>query len=406
MEYESKIVKSLLKKYYKRKSNHKDLLIKRRIDLNVKKILKNYDDYNVDISEKELVDKAINNLEKQHFITTTKLKYSNDYEKIYLVEDNVNELENHAKDKLAITPRSFIVDDLNNLLKEYKGNIVDYYKEDLKDRMLNSSIELDYLKEEDILKTLSFLENNHSFMYLREASILIFKDSKYFEKNRKNQVCTILAKYFNSIGEEVYEDENLLTRFNVYDSDQDICIKGKVIICFNHKQLDIEGLNGGVAFSIKDIEKIDKIIVKNNRVMTIENKTSFLRMNQDDCYIYLGGFANKPQITFIKKLIDDNKDKEYLHFGDIDAGGFWIVKNLCKQTNKHFKLFHMSKLDLENNKPYLKDLTESDIKRLKALKEDEEYKECISYMLDNNVKLEQEIISLSIYNRDKKEGIV
>ena len=36
--------------------------------------------------------------------------------------------------------------------------------------------------------------------------------------------------------------------------------------------------------------------------MTIENKTSFQRMVDEKCsYLYLGGYANRHQITFLKK---------------------------------------------------------------------------------------------------------
>lgn len=60
--YEVKIVETLLKKYYKRKAVYKDMVIKRRIDLPVNKILKDYSKFNVDLNEKELVNKAIRSL--------------------------------------------------------------------------------------------------------------------------------------------------------------------------------------------------------------------------------------------------------------------------------------------------------------------------------------------------------
>ena len=104
---------------------------------------------------------------------------------------------------------------------------------------------------------------------------------------------------------------------------------------------------------------------------------------------------------FIKKLISDNPDKEYLHFGDIDAGGFWIHKKLCEQTNQHFDLFHMNENDLKNlnYSCCLKSLSENDIKRLNSLKTINEYSKCITYMIKFNKKLEQEIISYNLSSR-------
>lgn len=400
-KYEIKIVNALLKKYYKRKAIHKDAEINRRIDLPATKILKDYSDYNVNLNEKELVNKAIISLEEYGFITVSKLKLSEDFEKIYLCVDNVESLEEYAAKNLDIIPRSFAVDELKSIIKKYrnKGEIVNYYIDELENTIQNRSIRLDVMKEEDILKIITFLENNKEFLYIREVSMLIFGDSKYLENYRKTQVYSILYSYYVKNGEDVFREENLLERFNVYDIDQDICIKGPVLIGFENKTIDIDGLTGGVSFSIKDIDKIKRIVVNSDRVMTIENKTSFLRMNQGDCYIYLGGFATKPQVTFIKKLIENNPDKRYLHFGDIDAGGFWIHKKLCEQTNMKFDLFCMDKKTLQNDnyKDYVKSLTENDVVRLTNLKDNSEYQECIEWILKNNFKLEQEIVSLKMF---------
>lgn len=399
-KYEVEIVKALLKKYYKRKAVHKNALVNQRINLAICKILKDYSDYNVNLNEKEHVDKAIESLENKGYITSSKLMFSEDYEKIYLNLDNINKLEEYASNQLSITPRSFAVDELKAIIKKYrnKGTITDYRINDLEDTINNTSNQLDIDKEEGILKTISFLEDNNEFLYIREASMLIFGDSKYLEDNRKSQVSSILAKYYTSVGEDIFEEENLFERFNIYGTDQDICIKGPVVIEFENKTIDIDDLSGGVSFSIKDIDKIKNIIVDGDKVMTIENKTSFLRMDNGNCYVYLGGFATKAQIAFIKKLINNNPDKQYLHFGDIDAGGFWIHKKLCEKTNQHFDLFHMSEDDLKNSnyRCCLKCLSENDIKRLNLLKNINEYSKCITYMIKYNKKLEQEIVSYNL----------
>lgn len=397
--YERKIVGKLLKKFSDRKIKYPNVEINRRISLTINKVLSNYSDYNVDLSEKELVNQAISTLEKKGFVTTSKLKYSEDFQTIYLNLKNIHLLEEYAAKNLEIVPRSFAAENLLQVIQKYKekGEVVEYYVKELMDSIHNRSILLDVNKEEDILKILVFVENNKDFLYIREASMLIFGDSKYLENKRKSQINAILYNYFKSSNEYIIEEENLLERFNIYDTDQDICIKGPVVIELDNKVIDINGLSGGVSFSIKDIGKINRITVHCPRIMTIENKTSFLRMNAlEDCYIYLGGFATRPQISFIKLLFNDNPNKEYLHFGDIDAGGFWIHKKLCEQSSIPFKLFCMNKEILNNNryKVFLKSLSDSDIHRLTILKNIPQYTKCINWMLDNNCKMEQEIISL------------
>ena len=201
---------------------------------------------------------------------------------------------------------------MDGIIKGYKGksSIVDFYINEVENTTRSSSAALDSSKIEDILKALAFLEGNNEFLYLREASMLIYGDSKHFEQYRRSQVCSVISKYLCANGEDVFEDENLLERFNVYDTDQDICIKGPVELVISNKKIDISDLTGGVSFSIKDLDRISDISVGCKKVITVENKTPFLRMQGECCYIYLGGFATKPQIAFIKKLISQMRSRK------------------------------------------------------------------------------------------------
>ena len=64
-----------------------------------------------------------------------------------------------------------------------------------------------------------------------------------------------------------------------------------------------------------------------------------------------------------------------------------------------FDLFCMDKKTLQNDnyKDYVKSLTENDVVRLTNLKDNSEYQECIEWILKNNFKLEQEIVSLKMF---------
>ena len=115
----------------------------------------------------------------------------------------------------------------------------------------------------------------------------------------------------------------------------------------------------------------------------------------------MGGFANRHQIEFLKKVISDNPNAKYRHFGDIDIGGFLIHKHLCRETSKNFELYCMGIQQLRDMRfsHCLRELTDNDISRLEALMEDASYSEALKYMKEHNVKLEQEIIS---YYLEKK----
>ena len=110
--------------------------------------------------------------------------------------------------------------------------------------------------------------------------------------------------------------------------------------------------------------------------------------------IYLGGFHNAIRRNFIKKIADQNPTITFLHFGDIDAGGFYILEHLIKKTGISFKPFMMDVETLEKYRGSTKSLTENDRKRLNRL-EKTRFNEVISYMLEHNCKLEQEAIKLA-----------
>lgn len=137
--------------------------------------------------------------------------------------------------------------------------------------------------------------------------------------------------------------------------------------------------------------------------MTIENRAAYLRYAKDDVVVfYLGGYANRYQRDFIKTVYMSNRNASYLHFGDIDAGGFWIHHNLCEITGVNFELFSMSADELGNKEfaSCLHELSGNDRVRLRELKKIDVYEDVVRYMLHNNVKLEQEIVSLTLMRNE------
>ena len=134
--------------------------------------------------------------------------------------------------------------------------------------------------------------------------------------------------------------------------------------------------------------------ISDSKIMTVENLTSFNRMNTADTFlIFLSGYHNSAKQNLLKKIYSQNTDKEYYHFGDIDPDGFFILKNLCAKTNINFKPYKMGVIELEKYMTFAKPLEENDITKAKSLIEEGLYVDVLNYMLENNIKLEQEIIS-------------
>lgn len=93
------------------------------------------------------------------------------------------------------------------------------------------------------------------------------------------------------------------------------------------------------------------------------------------------------------KIYQFKTNLNYYHFGDIDAGGFYIYLHLVEKTNIPLKTTVMNIGILLKYQEYTKKLTANNRKRLIKLKE-RFHDDVIDYMLENDCKLEQEIVEL------------
>ena len=69
--------------------------------------------------------------------------------------------------------------------------------------------------------------------------------------------------------------------------------------------------------------------------------------------------------TFLMKVYRSEPNKQYFHFGDIDAGGFYIFDDLCEKTGIPFQPLSMDMDTLYSYKSYWKELTKNDVTRCK-----------------------------------------
>lgn len=395
-DYRKCILDSLLKKYNNRYI--KNINTNRRIILKPTEVYKNYTKNNAEIAEKQCLNEAISELIANGFISVDYLKFSDDIEKVYLCEDKVDDIYEYLEEAYGVVPHSMLSKQVKGVVKKYicAGEIVQQYCNTVLAQIDDPRFQADPERIEANLKMLSFLEQNSESLYVREVSMLVYGDSKWFENNNYDEICAFLKSATGMTGEESEINDDILKLFHVALPEQEIFIKGDWKIEWEQYSLDTSKFQGGVAISSNDIQGIKNIIIKSSCLMTIENKTSFQRLKNIDCaMMYLGGFANRSQIQFLKKVISDNSYAQFLHFGDIDIGGFLIHKHLCRETSKDFVLYCMGVQQLrdERFKNCLRGVTDNDISRLDLLAEDTKYSEVLTYMKEYNVKLEQEIIS-------------
>lgn len=399
-DYKKIIIEKLLKKYHTRLAKNTDT--NRRIMLKPTEIYKNYAENNADISIKQDFNESAEKLLKRKMITVDHLKFSTDIEKIYLCEEQIDNIYEWLKEEHGITPQNVLVKKAETLLTKYRssGNAMEYYQNKMLSLLQDPRNELDLEHLEANLKMLCFLETNLNDLYVREASMLVYGDSKWFEEHNYNEICNLLREVYHMPVQDQEKNDAILARYHIFPPEQEIFIKGKWRLEWEDHTLEISKLKGGIAINSCDLEQLSRITVDAEKIMTVENKTSYQRVNDSSIAVfYLGGYATRYQVLFLQKVIRDNPDVPCCHFGDIDVGGFLIHRHLCNATGKQFGLHCMGIGELENERfaKCHKKLTGNDRKRMQQLLSEEPYVQIMKYMEEHNVKLEQEIISYDRY---------
>lgn len=402
-DYTKIIIEKLLKKYHTRLA--KNTNTNRRVILKPTEIYKNYTENNADMLIKQSFNEAADVLLKMQMITVDHLKFSTDIEKIYLCEEQIDAIYEWLKAEYGITPQNVLVKKAKELLKKYfcDGKAMKYYQDQTFLLLQDPRSELDLANLEANLKMISFLEANTTDLYVREASMLVYGDSKWFEEHNYNEVCNLLREALSVPVQENERNDMILARYRISPTEQEIFIKGNWKLEWEDCTLETGKLKGGIAVNSKDIESLKRITADAEKIMTVENKTSYQRVNDSNiAAIYLGGYATRYQVLFLQKVIRDNPEITCCHFGDIDVGGFLIHRHLCNATGKKFGLHCMGIEELEDDrfKKCHKELTDNDRKRMQLLASEEPYVQIVRYMEEHNVKLEQEIISYYRYVGD------
>lgn len=256
---------------------------------------------------------------------------------------------------------------------------------------------------EKFLRACQLVETNETPCYLREFSILHFGDSKYFEQV-EHRVAKVFRRFADSNGQMRQEEQGedfsqmdtaeFLAEFGIYRTPNYVYLKGDATISIGGNVVDLASMKQGMGISGEDLPSIRFVDVgRVQRVMTVENLTSFFRCQEENTlYIYLGGYHNHIRRELLKAVYEMLPHVAYFHFGDIDAGGFCILQDLRRKTGIPFAAYCMDLATLLQYRAYAKPLTETDIRRLEKLEAEEEFREVIGFMLAENVKLEQECV--------------
>ena len=399
---QKQILQKVLSKYESSKTYKGENSVSQSFTIRPSDIYKEYEKDSTDINEITDFEKQCKMLESERFIQID-WKY-----------DRITKIAAISTDENWNRIRTILgVKDKNTRLKEEIAFYSKFYEETTTPQIVKvfckSQVEkleagksAEYSREEakDIISLLNFILQNINEVLERELSISVLSNSKTWDSKYKAKVLRILKKCgcFNSLIKNYIDEKEknkvILEEYNIFSNPSYVYFKGSGIINFkNEKTIKIYS-DIPVALSSASINDIISFEIFDSKVMTIENLTSFNRIKENDTfYIFLSGYHNSTKQNFIKKLYNQNSKKEYYHFGDIDPDGFYILENLRNKTDIDFKPYKMGIAELEKYSAFSKVLEENDKIKAKTLIEKGCYTEILDYMLNNNKKLEQEIIS-------------
>lgn len=409
MDYKKLILDLLLDKYEESRHYAGDAKVNRRIALYFsKKIFPQYDIEKTEI--KDNIHYSLYALEGKGIISIQweKFEKGNIVHKIYLNIDNVEGGYTEAGRK----PKKDVVSDilymLGGLAKSINtGWILSFIESQIKEIQEKKNLTKYIPRDEYILDLLMNAlkgadDKGEEEMLERVFSKRYLGGSKLFETKVRSRLCTILREFY--LNTDGLEDEEVLQEIGIIKTVEDLLFYGPLKIKLFDHIIDFAHFCFGASMNTGMIKNFEIVDLNISRVITIENKANYIEFIKkeklyDTLVIYLGGFYSPVKRIFLKKVYDYIKlscsGAEFIHWGDIDLGGFNIFMQLkAKIIDELLPLY----MDAETIRRYASsgEKLDSDYgKKLEKLLENNEYAvfhEVIKEMLKLGIKLEQETL--------------
>lgn len=408
MNYKQIILNKLLDKYEKSKSYLKST--NRRIIIKAEEI-KEYNPENYE--QKILFHEILKDLKSKKIIDFNYIKYEegNILDSIWLEKENVDnayieiQRENPKETYIIILKQLEYTKFEQKWLQEFCEEMKEYMIKNQKPNTL-----LPPSKYEFILKALQEVDkiqnkNKINTMLKRIFSMKCYNDSKYFEREIEKYVISIARKYYIWEKYDIkLNDDEILKELGIVRYPEIIEFCGNMRCKVKGKKIEFSDItdgnyiNSNTIMNIEDIELIDV-----NKIVWIENKANYIdyitKKKTNELVIYHGGFYSPIKGEFFKKIYkaskNISKDITYLHWSDIDIGGFEIFTRLKNNIVKDVEPYKMDKDTLLENKNCWNYFDENYKRKLCDLRKNNEYSlffDIIDFMLEYNCKLEQEAL--------------
>ena len=188
-------------------------------------------------------------------------------------------------------------------------------------------------------------------------------------------------------------DAELLQSIGISRYPEPLEMRGNILVNGN----DMSVLESGFCIYSGDIDAV-QISIPNTvrRILTIENRANYFayRHNAVELVIYHGGQYSPAKKKLFEKIAAAMPEKcVWYHWGDIDLGGFSMLLRLRKEILPSVQPYRMGKNELLAFQSYTQTFSKDYADKLRRIAENErlaDCRECIDYMLEHKIKLEQE----------------
>lgn len=409
-EMERKLITALLNKYERSSFFRTDTVPTKRILL---KLYENgkceFSDYNIENSEQRIrVNECIQALAHKGFVRFEWMKGEENHiiSKVWL---NMEDLQNvycfvHRQ------PQSDILSNIEVELAECMESIrLQWIKDYLQDtcgyirqmRKLHALVPENAQDRKSLLQALRYIDANKDNELLKRVfSVRCFGDSKHFERIVEARLLRILKKYLDC--DDQTTDEQLLNQIGIKKYPEQFEFCGPISLNFpDGKCLDFSNLCGGSTVYGQDMAAAQITLSKGVRcILSIENKANYFdyiskHRKPEELVIYHGGQYSPSKQIFLQAVARSSEQLPWYHWGDIDYGGFSMLARLRREINSSIQPYRMNKQELITFAALTTSFSSEyshKLHELSARAELRDCSECLTYMQERCMRLEQEAL--------------
>ena len=305
----------------------------------------------------------------------------------------------------------------------------------------SKSTQRSYEKNECLLRFLVVLSQNQGELQERVVSTRLYGDSKYFERELKTKVVSILRyidksrRELSIVSEQrrneaaVFEteggaagtppvflkqetelpdeksSEELLEEWGIVRWPEILEFCGRIqLVLDNGQEIPYQNQIFGAYVNSDTVRHVTRVKMDEvARVITIENKANYVwyittHRKEDELVLFHGGVFSPVKGQWMRLIAKAGEETErsisYRHWSDVDVGGFRIFLRLKKEIFPDVLPMSMDVKTLERCREKCMHIEDENyIALIRKMRENPEYKmfhDVLDYMMAHRVRLEQE----------------